>query len=120
MTGDWIKMRCDLAEDPDVIAMAEALGLTEMAVIGGLHRFWSWVTQLSRKCHADVTQLSLDSVTHAFIDRYVGQSGLVGRLGGGHQRTELRPSPLTKRETTGTCDTEETSRSCRANVTQPA
>lgn len=43
MAGDWIKMRTDLTHDPDVISISQMTGLDEFAVVGRLHRFWSWV-----------------------------------------------------------------------------
>ena len=68
MAGDWIKMRCDLAEDPSVIKMAAALDLDEFAVVGRLHRLWSW---------ADTHTIDgqTDGVTVAWIDRFVALKG---------------------------------------------
>lgn len=42
MSGDWIKMRSDLPEDPAVVRLAEALGIKVPEVVGHLHRIWSW------------------------------------------------------------------------------
>jgi hypothetical protein len=42
MSGEWIKMRLDLASDPAVIRIRRALGLDVDAVVGKLHRLWSW------------------------------------------------------------------------------
>ncbi len=64
MAGDWIPMRVDLAEDPAVIAIAEATGLDEFAVIGRLHRLWSWANSQLKDGHAT-------SVTAKWVDRYV-------------------------------------------------
>jgi hypothetical protein len=44
MAGDWIKMRVDLAEDPAVIAISDEVELDEYAVVGRLHRIWSWAS----------------------------------------------------------------------------
>ena len=64
MAGDWIPMRLDLAEDPAVIEMADALGEPEAHVVGYLHVIWSWA---SRNCHdgsvTGVTLMSLSRVT---------------------------------------------------------
>ncbi len=42
MAGDWIKMRTDLHDDPAVVGIALATGLDAHAVVGRLHRLWSW------------------------------------------------------------------------------
>ena len=42
MALEWIKMRCDLPEDPTVISIAADLHLTEDAVVGKLLRLWAW------------------------------------------------------------------------------
>ena len=42
MSGEWIKMRLDLASDPAVIRIRRSLGLDVDAVVGKLHRLWSW------------------------------------------------------------------------------
>lgn len=61
MAGDWIAMRCDLHEDPAVIAIAAGTGLDEFAVVGRLHRVWAWFDQQSQKGRV--------AVTHDFINR---------------------------------------------------
>lgn len=38
----WIKMRCDLTDDPAVIRMASLLKIDRFAVVGRLHKFWAW------------------------------------------------------------------------------
>lgn len=68
MAGDWIKMRTDLATDPAVIAIASALGLEEDAVVGKLHRLWSWADQQTEDGNGR-------GVTETWIDRYIGVSG---------------------------------------------
>lgn len=67
MAGDWIKMRCDLHEDPAVIQMAGRLEVSEREVVGALHRVWSWANRQSRNGHAP-------GVTFAWLDRYIGVS----------------------------------------------
>lgn len=42
MAGEWIKMRTDLGGDPAVIRIRRATGLDVDAVVGKLHRLWSW------------------------------------------------------------------------------
>jgi hypothetical protein len=60
MAGDWIPMRIDLAEDPAVMEMAEALEMPEPHVVGCLHAIWSWA---SRQCNAgSVTGVTVESL----------------------------------------------------------
>lgn len=73
MAGDWIKMRCNLAEDPAVIAMAARLKLDEDTVVGKLHRFWSWVDQQTTDGHGA-------GVTRAWLDRYVRCDGFAAAM----------------------------------------
>jgi hypothetical protein len=64
MAGDWIKMRVDLAEDPAVIAMADDLDIDEYAVVGRLHRLWSWVSAHSADGKAHVSAARVDKIAH--------------------------------------------------------
>lgn len=73
MAGDWIKLRVDLATDPAVIRVSEALGVTEFEVVGMLHHFWSWADAQSRDGHAD-------GVTKKWVDRYVHCEGFAEML----------------------------------------
>lgn len=73
MAGDWIKMRIDLAEDPAVIGMADALGLDEFAVVGRLHVLWGWADSQSRDGHAS-------SVTAKWIDRKLHRDGFAAAM----------------------------------------
>lgn len=68
MAGDWIKMRVDLRDDPDVIGIAAATGLDEDTVVGKLHRIWSWADQQTANGNAH-------SVTRKWLDRYIGVTG---------------------------------------------
>lgn len=43
MAGEWLKMRHDLQDDPDVIRIAAECRIDEDYVVGKLHRVWSWV-----------------------------------------------------------------------------
>jgi len=67
MAAPWIKMRCDLATDPAVIAIAAATGLDEDHVVGKLHRLWAWADGHLRDGNAR-------SVTDSWVDRYLGVS----------------------------------------------
>lgn len=68
MAGDWIPMRCDLADDPAVISIAGATGLDEHAVVGRLHRLWSWA-------NTHLTDGNATGVTTVWVDRYLGCVG---------------------------------------------
>jgi hypothetical protein len=66
MAGDWIKMRVDLPNDPAVIAISVATGLDEYAVVGRLHKLWSWADSQSRDGHAaSVTEKWVDGLSTA-------------------------------------------------------
>ena len=73
MAGEWIKMRCDLPDDPAVITMARELGVQEDVIVGKLHRLWSWASKQLRDGYAS-------GVTETWIDRHVGAPGFAGAL----------------------------------------
>jgi hypothetical protein len=73
MAGDWIPMRVDLADDPAVIAIAGATGLDEDAVVGKLHRLWSWANKHLENGYAS-------SVTDSWIDRHTGTTGFAAAM----------------------------------------
>ena len=71
MAGDWIPMRVDLADDPAVISIATATGLDELAVVGRLHRLWSWANRhlttgaapsVSESCRPSVKSATIKAV----------------------------------------------------------
>lgn len=68
MAGEWIKMRTDLAEDPAVIGIADELDMDEDAVVGKLHRLWSWADR-------QLSDGNARSVTEKWVDRYVNAPG---------------------------------------------
>lgn len=73
MAGDWIKMRMDLPDDPAVISISAAVELDEDAVVGKLHRLWSWADRHTidgRTC----------GVTRAWVDRYVARQGFASAM----------------------------------------
>jgi len=65
---DWIKMRCDLREDPAVIGIASELNIEEDLVVGKLHRVWSWANRQTTDGHAA-------SVTATWLDHHVDVTG---------------------------------------------
>lgn len=73
MAGDWIPMRCNLANEPEVIAVAAAIGVDEDAVVGKLHRLWSWANQ-------HTTDGNARGVTYSWVDRYLNCEGFAAAL----------------------------------------
>lgn len=68
MAGDWLKMRHDLGDDPAVIRIAAALSIDEDAVVGKLHRLWSWVDRHTEDGH-------VDGIGLAWVDRQARRDG---------------------------------------------
>jgi hypothetical protein len=73
MAGDWIKMRCDLEDDPAVIGIAADTGIDEYGVVGRLHKVWSWANKHTRDGHAP-------SVTSSWLDQYIGVQGFANAM----------------------------------------
>jgi hypothetical protein len=73
MAGDWLKMRHDLGDDPAVIRLAAACGLDEDAVVGKLHRLWSWADRHTTDGHADGVGL-------AWVDRTARHQGFAAEM----------------------------------------
>ena len=73
MSGEWIKMRHDLHEDPAVIAIAAKLDIREAEVVGHLHWLWSWADKHSVDGNAV-------SVTAEWIDRKIGRIGFAAAM----------------------------------------
>ena len=68
MAGEWIKMRLDLASDPGVNRIRKATGIDADAIVGKLHRLWSW---------ADVhtTDGIASGVDVEWVDEFTGATG---------------------------------------------
>lgn len=63
MAGDWIKMRHNLETDPDVLRIAEIVGVDRFSVVGRLHAIWTWADQHSIDgCAVRATTLFLDEM----------------------------------------------------------
>lgn len=73
MAFDWIKMRCSLPDDPAVVALAARLGCDEFAIVGRLHKLWSWAD-------AHTTDGRIDGVTPAWIDRTLDMPGFAAAM----------------------------------------
>jgi hypothetical protein len=68
MAGDWIKMRCNLWDDPRVSRICDTVGKSEAAVVGAL--YWLWIT-----CDQHSEDGALPGYTLARIDRKVDIKG---------------------------------------------
>jgi hypothetical protein len=65
MAGDWIKVEHATLDKPEVLRMAELLGIKRREMLGLLLDFFVWLDRNS--CHGCVThmsRMSLDDVTH--------------------------------------------------------
>ena len=78
MAGDWMKMRHQLDQAPEVIQIAAALGLDTDQVIGKLYRLWSWAD-----VHASIgqdTHARIGGIDSEWIDWKVGHPGFAKAL----------------------------------------
>lgn len=73
MAGDWIKIRIDLTDDPNVFIMSDILSLDCPTVVGHLVMFWSWMDRHT----ANGQSLRL---TESVIDKRVGVPGFASAL----------------------------------------
>jgi hypothetical protein len=73
MAGDWIKVEITTPDKPEVVRLADRLGIDQDAVAGKLVRFWIWADQQS----VDGDSLG---VTSAFIDRLTNCPGFSAGL----------------------------------------
>gem|GEM_PF-5829046 len=70
----WIKMRTNLDTDPNVVFVANKLGIDIFSLIGRLHKFWSWANS-----HASAAG-SLHRTSAAWIDHFVSCQGFSDAL----------------------------------------
>lgn len=89
MSGEWIKMRTNLWDDPRVSRICDITGKPEATVIGGL--YWLWATADEHS-----TDGALDGFSFAGIDRKVGIKGFAAAVGG-VQWLEETPTGVTLR-----------------------
>ena len=73
MAGDWIKMEMCLARKPEVVGMADRLGLDEFAVVGRLFVVWSWANEQS--IDGDAV-----NIREAYLDRLVNCTGFAAAM----------------------------------------
>jgi hypothetical protein len=73
MSGEWIKLRVDLADDPAVIAISAATRLCADEVIGKLYRLWAWADRQTRDGCAQ-------GVTAEWVDSFVRKRGFAAAM----------------------------------------
>ena len=73
MAGNWIIFEHATLDKPEVIAIAEALGMDEYAVVGRLCKLWVWADQQTDGCNAV-------SVTEKWLDRYIHAPGFAAAM----------------------------------------
>jgi len=74
MTIPWIKIETSLPRKPEVMQLAEILGIDEFAVVGHLVCFWSWVDEnVSQEC-------PVVSGTKKGLDRVAGRDGFADAM----------------------------------------
>lgn len=81
---NWIKMQHQLHESPEVIGISALTGLDRFAVVGRLHRLWSWFDEWSDNGHVShVTDVTLDEMTcHAGFAKALRDVGWLGQKEG--------------------------------------
>lgn len=73
MAGDWIKMRCNLWDDPRVSNLCDLTNASEATVIGGLYWLWSTADQHSENG-------VMPGLTLRAVDRKTGIKGFGAAL----------------------------------------
>ncbi len=68
MAGDWIPIRIDLADEPEVIAIGDELGIDYDTVVGKLVRLWGWANRITADGNAR-------RVTQKWVDARIGVTG---------------------------------------------
>lgn len=88
MAGDWIKVEISTPDKPEIIRIADLLGIDQDAALGKCLRVWIWADQQTKDGNAL-------SVTRAFLNRYTACEGFaealreVGWLMGGDGNMKL-------------------------------
>ncbi len=79
MSTDWIPMKLDLHDEPEVVSIASALfGLAPSVhdrdtVVGKLHRIWSWASE-------HLTDGACEKCSYRFVDSYLQTPGFADAL----------------------------------------
>ena len=69
----WIKMRTELSEDPAVVRIAQAVELDVYAVVGRLHRVWSWAD-------THTADGSIEGVSAEWLDELIQSPGFAAAM----------------------------------------
>jgi len=77
MAGDWIKVQHVTPDKPEVIGIADHLGIDQDAVTGKLLRLWIWADQQTFDGNAGGNGIS---VTTSFIDRCTSVAGFADAM----------------------------------------
>jgi hypothetical protein len=75
MSTNWFKVRTGLEAEPEVVAVAGALGVEEDLVVGKLCRVWGW-------CDGHIGDMiaGRTGMTAPWWDRFVGLPGFMGAM----------------------------------------
>lgn len=73
MAGDWIKIEKATPRKPEVLSIAETLGINPDEAFGLCFRFWSW-------CDDHLTEGNARSVTKTSLDALLNRSGFSDAL----------------------------------------
>lgn len=73
MAGDWLKLEINTPDKPEVIGMADMLGILPQHVLGSLFMVWRWFDQ-------HTTEGNASYVTKVTIDRLSGVTGFADAM----------------------------------------
>lgn len=73
MAGDWLKIECNTPDKPEVIGIADILGIPPTQAFGGLFMIWRWFDQ-------HTTEGNASFVTKVTVDRLSGVTGFADAM----------------------------------------
>jgi hypothetical protein len=73
VAGDWIKFEKTTLTKPEILLLADRLGIHRLHAVGLCLSFWAWCDDQLGSCHAK-------SVTESMIDSVVGVTGFASAL----------------------------------------
>lgn len=91
MAGDWIKLETVTPDKPEVLRIAETLGIAPEHALGCLIRVWIWADQQSLDGNAlTVTEAALDRIArHAGITQALCDVGWARKISTGYSLTNF-------------------------------